>query len=69
MRELIADLGVKKTYSVDFALVPVAIVLIEISVFFTQLSSEVDSNLTNLFLLRTIHTSTMLFIAYWVSQI
>ena len=69
MRALIADLGVKKTYSVDFALVPVAIVLIEISVFFTQLSSEVDSNLTNLFLLRTIHTLTMLFIAYWVSQI
>ena len=69
MRALFADLGMKKTYSVDFALVPVAIVLIEISVFFTQLSSEVDSNLTNLFLLRTIHTLTMLFIAYWVSQI
>jgi signal transduction histidine kinase len=69
MRALIADLGMKKTYPVDFALVPVAIVLIEISVFFTQLSSEVDNNLTNLFLLRSIHTLSMLFIAYWVSQI
>ena len=43
MRALIADLGVKKTYPVDFALVPVAIVLIEISVFFTQLPSEAET--------------------------
>ena len=69
MRAPVADLGVKNTYPVDFALVPVAIVLIEISVFFTQLSSEVNDNLTNLVLLRIIHTLIMLFIAYWVSQI
>jgi len=69
MRALIADLGVKKTYPVDFALVPVAIILIEISVFFTQLPSEAENNLTNLVLLRSIHTLSMLFIAYWVSQI
>jgi hypothetical protein len=69
MRALIADFGVKKTYPVDFALVPVAIILIEISVFFTQLSSEVENNLTNLILLRSIHTLSMLFIAFWVSQL
>jgi len=69
MRALIAGLGSKNTYPVDFALVPVAIILIEISVFFTQLSSEVENNLTNLVLLRSIHTLSMLFIAFWVSQL
>jgi signal transduction histidine kinase len=68
MRKLIAALGSKNTYLVDFALVPVAIVLIEISVFFTQFSKEVDRNLTNLILLRVFHTLAMLFIAYLVSQ-
>ena len=68
MRKLIAALGSKNTYPVDFALVPVAIVLIEISVFFTQVSKEVDRNLTNLILLRVFHTLAMLFIAYLVSQ-
>ena len=68
MRALIAELGSKNTYPVDFALVPVAIVLIEISVFFTQLSSEVEGNLTNLILLRSLHTLAMLFISYLVSQ-
>ena len=68
MHALIAGLGSKNTYPVDFALVPVAIVLIEISVFFTQFSKEVDRNLTNLILLRVFHTLAMLFIAYLVSQ-
>jgi hypothetical protein len=68
MRALIAGLGSKNTYPVDFALVPVAIVLIEISVFFTQLSNEVEGNLTNLISLRVFHTLAMLFIAYLVSQ-
>ena len=68
MRALIAALDSKNAYPVDFALVPVAIVLIEISVFFTQLSSEVDGNLTNLILLRVLHTLAMLFISYLVSK-
>ena len=68
MRALIAAMGSKNAYPVDFALVPVAIVLIEISVFFTQLSSEVENNLTNLILLRVLHTLAMLFISYLVSQ-
>jgi hypothetical protein len=68
MRALIAGLGSKSTYPVDFTLVPVAIILIEISVFFTQLSSEAENNLTNLVLLRVFHTIAMLFIAYLVSR-
>ena len=68
MRALNASLGAKSKYPIDFALVPVAIVLIEISVFFTQLAREVERNLTSLILLRVIHTLIMIFIAYLVSQ-
>jgi hypothetical protein len=68
MRVLSASLGSKSVYPIDFALVPVAIVLIEISVFLTQLTREVERNLTNLILLRVIHTLIMIFIAYLVSQ-
>ena len=57
----------KETYAIDFALVPVAIVLIEISVFFTQLSNEIENNLSGLITLRVIHTIIMLLIAYVVS--
>ena len=68
MRALIAGLGSKSTYPIDFALVPVAIILIEISVFFTQLAREVERNLTSLIVMRFIHTLLMIFIAYLVSQ-
>ena len=68
MRALNASLGAKSKYPIDFTLVPVAIVLIEISVFFTQLAREVERNLTSLILLRVIHTLIMIFIAYLVSQ-
>ena len=57
----------KETYAIDFALVPVAIVLIEISVFFTQLSNEIENNLSGLITLRIIHTIIMLLTAYVVS--
>ncbi len=62
-----AGRGSKDTYAIDFALVPVAIVLIEISVFFTQLSNEIENNLSGLITLRVIHTIIMLLIAYVVS--
>ena len=68
MRALIAGLGSRFIYPIDFALVPVAIILIEISVFFTQLAREVDRNLTSLIVLRVIHTLLMIFVAYLVSQ-
>lgn len=68
MRALTASLVSQSKYPIDFALVPAAIVLIEISVFFTQLAREVERNLTNLILLRVIHTLIMIFVAYLVSQ-
>ena len=67
MRMQSAGRGSKNKYAIDFALVPVAIVLIEISVFFTQLSKEIENNLSGLISLRVIHTMAMLLIAYQVS--
>jgi two-component sensor histidine kinase len=67
MRMRNAGRNSKETYAIDFALVPVAIVLIEISVFFTQLSKEIENNLSGLITLRIIHTIIMLLIAYVVS--
>lgn len=55
-------------YAIDFALVPVAIVLIEFSVFIIQVSSETYSSLTDLVILRLIHTGLMLMTSYLVSQ-
>jgi two-component sensor histidine kinase len=67
MRMRNAGRNSKETYAIDFALVPVAIVLIEISVFFTQLSNEIENNLSGLITLRIIHTIIMLLTAYVVS--
>jgi two-component sensor histidine kinase len=67
MRMRNAGRNSKETYAIDFALVPVAIVLIEISVFFTQLSKEIENNLSGLITLRIIHTIIMLLTAYVVS--
>jgi hypothetical protein len=54
-------------HKIDFSLVPVAIVLIEISVFFTQLSGEISRGLPNLILMRIIHTAAMVLFSFFVS--
>ena len=68
MRTLIPGINTNRKYEIDFSLVPVAIILIEFSVFVTQLSSTSNSNLSNLVLLRFIHTVAMIFISTLVSQ-
>jgi two-component sensor histidine kinase len=55
-------------HSIDFSLVPIAIVLIEFSVFITQLSEETYSSLSNLISLRILHTIVMITTAFLVSQ-
>ena len=55
-------------HAIDFSLVPVAIVLIEFSVFITQLSEETYSSLSNLVSMRILHTIVMIMTAYLVSQ-
>ena len=55
-------------HAIDFSLVPIAIVLIEFSVFITQLSEETYSSLSNLISLRILHTIVMITTAFLVSQ-
>lgn len=54
---------------IDFSLVPVAIILIEFSVFITQLSSNSVISLEKLVLLRFIHTIAMLLISSLVARL
>lgn len=58
----------KTKHKLDFTLVPIAIILIELAVFFTQLPNEIDSNLKNLIVMRILHTVLMLLIAQLVSE-
>ena len=56
-------------YSIDFSLVPLAIILIEFSVFIAQLASDPSISLSNLILLRVAHTLAMILISSLVSQL
>jgi two-component sensor histidine kinase len=56
-------------YSIDFSLVPLAIILIEFSVFIVQLASDPSISLSNLILLRVAHTLAMILISSLVSQL
>jgi len=69
MRPLIRSFGKDTKYRVDFTLVPISIVLIEISVFITQFADIEEGKLRNLILMRLIHTAAMLLIADIVSRI
>ena len=68
MRTLIPGINTNRKHEIDFSLVPVAIILIELSVFITQLSSSSNINLGNLVWLRFIHTVAMIFISTLVSK-
>ena len=69
MRLRNSRLNSQPKYKIDFTLVPVAIILIEFAVFLTQYSQESKSNLSNLVLMRIIHTIIMISISLLVSQI
>jgi two-component sensor histidine kinase len=68
MRTLIPGINTNRKHEIDFSLVPVAIILIEFSVFITQLSSTSSINIGNLVWLRFIHTVAMIFTSTLVSQ-
>jgi len=67
MSALIRGIGSRK-HTIDFLLVPVAIIFIEFSVFVAQLSGISNNDLGNLVLLRVVHTVLMIFISVSVSR-
>jgi two-component sensor histidine kinase len=68
MRTLFSALRANTRYKVDFSLVPIAIILIEISVFITKVTSNSSGDIGNLLLLRLFHTVFMVIISSLVSQ-
>jgi len=69
MRTLFSGISSNIKHTIDFSLVPVAIIFIEFSVFITQLSSGSYGDLGNLILLRFIHTVAMIFVSTVVSRV
>ena len=69
MRTILEGLRSEKKHKIDFSLVPLGIILIEYSVFTTQLSKDQHSSLRNLIILRVLHTILMIALAYLLSRI
>jgi len=69
MRPLLHGLRSEVKHKIDFSLVPLGIIIIEFSVFTTQLSKDQYSSLRNLILLRVLHTLIMIAFAAILSQI
>jgi hypothetical protein len=66
--QFFSSLSPQTKYKIDYSLVPIAIILIEISVFATQLSTDTYTVLSDLMWLRTLHTIIMVTISFIVSQ-
>lgn len=69
MATITSVLSLRTKHKIDFYLVPVAIIIIELSIFITQLSSDPAIVLENLLLLRLIHTVVMVFLSIVVSRL
>jgi signal transduction histidine kinase len=68
MSPLFSGIASNNKHKIDFALVPLAIVLIEFSVFATQVSTDSYDSLIDLILMRIIHTVVMVLLSVGVSQ-
>ena len=69
MRPILQGLRSEIKHKIDFSLVPLGIIIIEYSVFTTQLSKDQYSSFRNLILLRVLHTLIMITFAAILSQI
>ncbi|CAN2213863.1 hypothetical protein MCEMZLE2_01051 [Candidatus Nanopelagicaceae bacterium] len=69
MRPILQGLRSEIKHKIDFSLVPLGIIIIEYSVFTTQLSKDHYGSLRNLILLRVLHTLIMITFAAILSQI
>jgi len=69
MRTLVKELSSHNKHKIDFSLVPIGIIIIEFSVFTTQLSKDQHSSLRNLIILRVLHTILMVVFATLLSRL
>lgn len=69
MSLIFSHLRARKKYMVDFSLIPYGILILEFSVFTTELSKSTSQNHFNILLMRLIHTVCMLILAFILSRI
>ena len=69
MRPLLQGLRSDSKHKIDFSLVPIGIILIEFSVFTTQLSKDQYNSLRNLIILRVLHTILMVTFSFLLSRL
>jgi len=69
MRPLLQGLRSENKHKIDFSLVPIGIILIEFSVFTTQLSKDQYNSLRNLIILRVLHTILMVTFSFLLSRL
>ena len=69
MGPLVPGIGSRTKYKMDYSLLPLGVFLMEFSVFATQYASDSYSSLTDLILMRLVHTVGMLILALSVGWV
>lgn len=69
MRSVIPGISSEHKHKIDFSLIPLGVILIEFSVFTTQLSKDEYGNFLKLIELRVLHTLVMLLLSFLLAQI
>lgn len=69
MRSVIPGISSEHKHKIDFSLIPLGVILIEFSVFTTQLSKDEYENFSKLIELRVLHTLVMLLLTFLLAQI
>ena len=69
MQSVIPGIGSQHKHKIDFSLIPLGVILIEFSVFTTQLSKDDHDSLRDLIIMRVLHTLVMLLLAGLLSQV
>jgi signal transduction histidine kinase len=68
MRTIFPSLGIKTKYNIDFSLLPLGVLFFEISVFSTEVAKAQYQSMTDLLVMRLIHTLFLLMVSYGLNQ-
>jgi len=68
MRTVFPSLGFSKKYSIDFSLIPLGVIFLELSVLTTEIGKARHRTLGDLLLMRLLHTLTLMAITLVLSQ-
>lgn len=68
MRTIFPKLGLKDRYRIDFSLIPLGVIFLELSVLTTEIGKARHRTLGDLLLMRLLHTLALMAIAFMLSQ-